>query len=96
MQLGLAAMSEKAVMLLYSFELHNSCFVRSAQQGIATGCQAGVPLLSCFVCTGIKKQHPQLWRDVKLGLHEQDQLTVYLEVMSAADAVRLPGAAASP
>lgn len=48
----------------------------------------------CTVTAGIKKHHPQLWREVKLGLHQEEHLTMYLEVMASADEVRLSGTAA--
>ena len=47
----------------------------------------------CTAFAGIKKHHPQLWREVKLGLHQEEHLTTYLEVMASADEVRLAGIA---
>ncbi|KAL0053131.1 hypothetical protein WJX82_001373 [Trebouxia sp. C0006] len=38
---------------------------------------------------GIKRRYPQLWLEVKMELHKDEQLCVYLDVMASADEVRL-------
>ncbi|KAL0029799.1 hypothetical protein WJX77_000735 [Trebouxia sp. C0004] len=40
---------------------------------------------------GIKQRHHQLWLEVKMELHKDEQLCVYLDVMASADEVRVPG-----
>lgn len=44
---------------------------------------------------GIKRRHPQLWLEVKMELHKDEQLCIYLDVMASADEVRLTGTNAS-
>ncbi len=43
----------------------------------------------CAWLTGIKRRHPQLWLEIKMELHKDEQLCVYLDVMASADEVRL-------
>lgn len=40
-------------------------------------------------CTGFKRRHAQLWLEVKMDLHKDEQLCIYLDVMASADEVRL-------
>lgn len=47
------------------------------------------------LCAGIKRRHPQLWLEVKMELHKDEQLCIYLDVMASADEVRLADNAAS-
>ena len=41
-------------------------------------------------CAGIKKRHPQLWVELKMDLHKNEQLSIYLDVMASADEAWLP------
>lgn len=52
--------------------------------------------LLVWLCAGIKRRHPQLWLEVKMELHKDEQLCMYLDVMASADEVRLTDASVAP
>lgn len=49
-----------------------------------------------YLHAGIKRRHPQLWLEVKMELHKDEQLCIYLDVMASADEVRLTNTSAAP